>query len=112
MPAGFITTFYIPASIQVWATMRNISAWDVAPKDNLVVAALDVTSEESVENLVKEIIKQEGDSKIFCIIAHCGHEYWQAWFEIRSPEIAFMWIKLETNLTFVIVLMRIEYETF
>lgn len=70
MPAGFITTFNILASIQVWATMRNISAWDVAPKDNLVVAALDVTSEESVENLVKEIIKLEGDSKIFCIIAH------------------------------------------
>jgi hypothetical protein len=41
--------------------MRNTSAWDVAPKANLVVAALDVTSEESVDNLIKAIIKEEGD---------------------------------------------------
>jgi hypothetical protein len=49
-------------NFQVWATMRNTSAWNVAPKANLVVAALDVTSEESVDNLIKEIIKEEGDS--------------------------------------------------
>lgn len=41
--------------------MRKVSAWDVAPQDNIVVAALDVTSEDSVNNLVADIIKKEGN---------------------------------------------------
>lgn len=53
--------------MQVWATMRSTSAWDIAPKDNIIVAALDVTSEESVDKLVKEIIEREGDAKILSI---------------------------------------------
>lgn len=46
---------------QVWATMRKTSAWDVPHKDNIEVAALDVASQESVDNLVAEIIKKEGN---------------------------------------------------
>lgn len=41
--------------------MRKTSAWDVPHKDNIEVAALDVTSQESVDNLVAEIIKKEGN---------------------------------------------------
>jgi NAD(P)-dependent dehydrogenase (short-subunit alcohol dehydrogenase family) len=41
--------------------MRKTSAWDVPQKDNIEVAALDVTSQESVDNLVAEIIKKEGN---------------------------------------------------
>ena len=41
--------------------MRKTSAWDVLPQNNIVVAELDVTSEESVEKLVKNIIEKEGE---------------------------------------------------
>lgn len=41
--------------------MRKTSAWDVPHKDNIEVAALDVTSQESVDNLVADIIKKEGN---------------------------------------------------
>lgn len=41
--------------------MRKTAAWDVPHKDNIEVAALDVTSQESVDDLVAEIIKKEGN---------------------------------------------------
>ena len=41
--------------------MRNPSAWDIPSQENIVVAALDVTSEESIANLVKDIIQKEGN---------------------------------------------------
>lgn len=47
--------------LQVYATMRNPSAWDAPSQENIVVAALDVTSEESIANLVKDIIQKEGN---------------------------------------------------
>jgi NAD(P)-dependent dehydrogenase (short-subunit alcohol dehydrogenase family) len=46
--------------IKVWATMRTPSKWDQEDKSNITVAALDVTSEESIATLIKEIIEKEG----------------------------------------------------
>ena len=40
--------------------MRNPSAWDAPPQENIVIAALDVTSEESIASLVQNIIEKEG----------------------------------------------------
>lgn len=47
---------------KVWATMRNPSKWDQESKSNITVAALDVTSEESIAILINEIIEKEGKS--------------------------------------------------
>lgn len=40
--------------------MRTPSKWDQEYKSNITVAALDVTSEESIATLIKEIIEKEG----------------------------------------------------
>ena len=40
--------------------MRKVSAWDMPAQKNLIVAELDVTSEDSVAKLVKDIIDKEG----------------------------------------------------
>ena len=50
--------------------MRKVSAWDVAPQDNIAVAALDVTSEDSVNNLVADIIKKEGSRIRNFVLVH------------------------------------------
>ena len=46
---------------KVYATMRNPSAWDAPAQENIVIAALDVTSEESIASLVENIIEKEGN---------------------------------------------------
>ena len=50
--------------------MRNVSAWDIATQDNLVVASLDVTSEDSVNNLVADVIRKEGNKICYFALVH------------------------------------------
>jgi NADP-dependent 3-hydroxy acid dehydrogenase YdfG len=55
----------------VWATMRDPTKWDQPPIDNVTIAPLDVTSEESVTNLVNQIIEKEG--KIDILVNNAGY---------------------------------------
>ena len=58
-------------NFKVWATMRSSSNWDMPSKDNLVVAEMDVTSDESVQNLVDRIIAEEGHIDV--VINNAGY---------------------------------------
>ena len=57
---------------KVWATMRNTSAWEKETvPSNVVVAQLDVTSEESIAKTVNRII--ETDTKIDILVNNAGY---------------------------------------
>ncbi len=51
--------------------MRTISDWDIEPNEFIVVAAMDVTSETSVEALVARIMKTEG--RIDIVVNNAGY---------------------------------------
>ena len=52
--------FAADPKFKVWATMRSISSWTEPVKNNLVVAEMDVTSDQSVQELVDRIIAEDG----------------------------------------------------
>jgi NADP-dependent 3-hydroxy acid dehydrogenase YdfG len=56
---------------KVWATMRNIEKWDYPAQSNLIVAEMDVTSDESVNRLVERIIDVDG--KIDIVVNNAGY---------------------------------------
>ena len=56
---------------KVWATMRSTSKWDSPAKSNLVVAEMDVTSDESVSAVVDRIIGEEG--RIDVVVNNAGY---------------------------------------
>ncbi len=56
---------------RVWAAMRSPASWTHPPADNIVTAAMDVTSELSVESTVSEMIKREG--KIDIVVNNAGY---------------------------------------
>lgn len=56
---------------KVWATMRSTDKWDMPAKSNLVVAEMDVTSDESVSALVSRIIVEDG--RIHVLINNAGY---------------------------------------
>jgi NAD(P)-dependent dehydrogenase (short-subunit alcohol dehydrogenase family) len=51
--------------------MRTPSKWDQEDKSNITVAAMDVTSEESIAAVVKEIIDKDG--KIDILVNNAGY---------------------------------------
>lgn len=56
---------------KVWATMRSTDQWDAEPRDNLVIAEMDVTIAESVDALVSRIIAVEG--RIDIVVNNAGY---------------------------------------
>eukprot|EP01038_Epipyxis_sp_PR26KG_P011326 gene11326-15190_t len=56
---------------KVWATMRDVSAWDLPPIDGLSITAMDVTDSDSVDTAVAEIIASEGHIDI--LINNAGY---------------------------------------
>lgn len=52
--------FAADEKFKVWATMRSTEKWNEPTKSNLVVAEMDVTSDDSVAALVSRIIKEDG----------------------------------------------------
>ena len=58
-------------NFKVWATMRSTDKWDVEPQHNLIIAPMDVTSDESVDTLVARIIMEEG--KIDIVVNNAGY---------------------------------------
>ena len=52
--------FASESGFKVYATMRNPEKWDQPKKDNLVISAMDVTSEDSVNAAVNLVEKMEG----------------------------------------------------
>jgi NAD(P)-dependent dehydrogenase (short-subunit alcohol dehydrogenase family) len=56
---------------KVWATMRSTDQWDAEPRDNLIVAEMDVTMEESVDAVVSRIIAVEG--RIDIVVNNAGY---------------------------------------
>lgn len=56
---------------KVWASMRSTDQWDVEPRDNLIVAEMDVTVGESVDALVSRIIAVEG--RIDIVVNNAGY---------------------------------------
>jgi NAD(P)-dependent dehydrogenase (short-subunit alcohol dehydrogenase family) len=51
--------------------MRTITDWDAAPSESIVVAALDVTSDASVEALVARVMEAEG--RIDIVVNNAGY---------------------------------------
>lgn len=60
-------------NVKVWATMRNTSAVDFScyEERNLHIAAMDVTSEESVRSTVAHVLKEEG--QVDLVINNAGY---------------------------------------
>jgi NAD(P)-dependent dehydrogenase (short-subunit alcohol dehydrogenase family) len=56
---------------KVYASMRRVEMWDQPAVDNVVVAAMDVTSDTSVSALVERIIQVEG--KIDVLVNNAGY---------------------------------------
>jgi NAD(P)-dependent dehydrogenase (short-subunit alcohol dehydrogenase family) len=56
---------------KVWATMRSPDKWDAPSMENLEVARLDVTSEDSVNELVQRVMKEDG--KIDILVNNAGY---------------------------------------
>ena len=56
---------------KIWATMRSIDSWDLPDHENIRVAPLDVTSEDSINKLVKNIIEE--DKKIDILVNNAGY---------------------------------------
>jgi NAD(P)-dependent dehydrogenase (short-subunit alcohol dehydrogenase family) len=56
---------------KVWATMRSIEKWDGPVGNNIEIAPLDVTSEDSVKRLVEQVIRV--DEKVDILINNAGY---------------------------------------
>jgi NAD(P)-dependent dehydrogenase (short-subunit alcohol dehydrogenase family) len=63
--------FAADEKFKVWATMRSTSTWDEPAQDNLVVAEMDVTSDESVESTVARVIAEDGHIDI--VVNNAGY---------------------------------------
>jgi hypothetical protein len=60
-----------PNKYKVWATMRSTSNWDYPQMPNFNVLEMDVSSSESVEAAVRQIVSIEG--KIDVVINNAGY---------------------------------------
>jgi NAD(P)-dependent dehydrogenase (short-subunit alcohol dehydrogenase family) len=60
-----------PTKYKVWATMRSTKNWDHPQAPNFQTLEMDVSSLESVESTVKQIISVEG--KIDVVINNAGY---------------------------------------
>ena len=56
--------FFAKYDFKVWATMRNVSKWDLKPNPNIVVTQMDVTSDNDVNGVVNRLIEEEGQIDI------------------------------------------------
>ncbi len=56
---------------KVWATMRSTEFWDSPEQENVRIAQLDVTSDESVSNTVGRVINEDG--KIDVLVNSAGY---------------------------------------
>ena len=56
---------------RVYATMRNVMDWDQPVQKNIVVATMDVTSDESVQKAVDKMISAEGHIDI--VVNNAGY---------------------------------------
>lgn len=63
--------FAADSKFKVWVTMRSTDKWDLPPQENIVVSNMDVTSQDSVDNLVNKMIAAEG--KIDIVINNAGY---------------------------------------
>jgi NAD(P)-dependent dehydrogenase (short-subunit alcohol dehydrogenase family) len=63
--------FAADEKFKVWATMRSAMSWDEPTQSNLVVAEMDVTSDESVESTVARIIAEDGHIDI--VVNNAGY---------------------------------------
>ena len=69
---GIALAFASEPGFKVYASMRNPEKWDQPPQDNLVVSAMDVSSEDSVNDAVNLIEKMEGRG-IDIIVNNAGY---------------------------------------
>jgi hypothetical protein len=50
-----------PEKYKVWASMRDLSKWDMREEANLKAIELDVSSDTSVASAIKSIVEEDGN---------------------------------------------------